>query len=71
MECVKGGSLDKFLMKKTKKLKDVDRVKILLDGAKGLEYLHDQNCIHRDVATRNMLVDDVIKVADFGKLMLF
>ncbi|GMT29267.1 hypothetical protein PFISCL1PPCAC_20564, partial [Pristionchus fissidentatus] len=41
--------------------------KIAMDAASGLEYLHSKGCIHRDIAARNLLIDDVIaKVADFG-----
>ncbi|KAE9413845.1 hypothetical protein Angca_003729, partial [Angiostrongylus cantonensis] len=36
-------------------------------ASKGLEYLHDNACIHRDVAARNCLVDgNEVKIIDFG-----
>ena len=36
---------------------------------KGLEYLHSQNCIHRDIKTTNILLTNnlkVLKICDFG-----
>lgn len=42
-----------------------------LEAAHGMNYLHSQKFIHRDIATRNLLVGksegkNVMKVADFG-----
>ncbi|XP_063048990.1 macrophage colony-stimulating factor 1 receptor [Engraulis encrasicolus] len=39
-----------------------------LQVAQGLEFLANQNCIHRDVAARNVLLSDgrVAKICDFG-----
>ena len=46
------------------------RVRIALDAARGMQYLHTSNpvILHRDLKTDNLLVTDefVIKVADFG-----
>lgn len=47
MEMVKGGSLDHYLIKNTARLTVPARVRILLEGARGLCYLHDKGCIHR------------------------
>ncbi|CAD5230051.1 unnamed protein product [Bursaphelenchus okinawaensis] len=67
MELVDSGSLDKYLQKNAAKLTTPIRVKMVLDAAKGLEYLHDKGCIHRDVAARNCLVSEGrVKISDFG-----
>jgi serine/threonine protein kinase len=44
------------------------RAKLLIDAAKGMNYLHSRGVIHRDLKPRNLLVskDWVCKVADFG-----
>ncbi|KAI6173342.1 Tyrosine-protein kinase [Aphelenchoides besseyi] len=66
MELVSGGSVDHYLEKKGSKLPVRARVQILIEAATGLDYLHSKSCIHRDIACRNLLIDKVVKVADFG-----
>lgn len=44
------------------------RISLLMDAAKGVQYLHEQNLIHRDLKPHNLLVNSemVCKIADFG-----
>ncbi|KAJ3699877.1 hypothetical protein LUZ61_003582 [Rhynchospora tenuis] len=47
------------------------RVKVLLDAARGINYLHQEanpRIIHRDIKSSNILIDDswVAKISDFG-----
>ncbi|ELP84796.1 serine/threonine protein kinase HT1, putative [Entamoeba invadens IP1] len=68
------GSLQDLM--KHKKSEDVDmkiRVKICLDGANGIEYLHTNGILHRDIKPDNILVFSLnlnekvnAKLTDFG-----
>ncbi|KHJ92355.1 protein tyrosine kinase [Oesophagostomum dentatum] len=67
MELVDGGALDVYLQKRKTEITVIDRVRFALGAAKGIEYLHANDCIHRDVAARNCLVHDgEVKISDFG-----
>jgi len=48
--------------------REVCVVRMALEAAQGLQHLHSQGVIHRDVAARNVLVDENlrVRVADFG-----
>ncbi|GJW17197.1 kinase RLK-Pelle-CrRLK1L-1 family protein [Tanacetum coccineum] len=70
-EHASNGSLDAHL--KSADLTWTQRLKICLQAAKGLRYLHDPNgtsqrLIHRDIKSANILLDDKwnAKIADFG-----
>uniref|UniRef100_A0AC34Q6T7 Tyrosine-protein kinase n=1 Tax=Panagrolaimus sp. JU765 TaxID=591449 RepID=A0AC34Q6T7_9BILA len=67
MELVSGGALDSYLAKNASELTLSDKIGFAVDAARGMEYLHDNNCIHRDVAARNCLVNEGhVKISDFG-----
>ncbi|XP_071699346.1 probable LRR receptor-like serine/threonine-protein kinase At5g48740 [Rutidosis leptorrhynchoides] len=73
-EYLPGGSLTENLYGENSKritLSWVRRLKIAIDAAKGLDYLHNgrqPRIIHRDVKSSNILLDDDLnaKVCDFG-----
>ncbi|CAN6555671.1 unnamed protein product [Malus baccata var. baccata] len=67
-EYMPGGSLYDYLHKNHNILKLSELLKFAIDVCKGMEYLHHNNIIHRDLKTANLLMDtnNVVKVADFG-----
>ncbi|XP_039071385.1 serine/threonine-protein kinase STY46-like isoform X1 [Hibiscus syriacus] len=67
-EYMPGGSLYDYLHKNHKVLKLSQLLKFAIDVCKGMEYLHQNHIIHRDLKTANLLMDadKVVKVADFG-----
>ncbi|PSR89313.1 Serine/threonine-protein kinase [Actinidia chinensis var. chinensis] len=64
------GSLYKLLHRPNNQLNDKRRVRMALDVARGMNYLHTSHptIVHRDLKTPNLLVDKnwVVKVCDFG-----
>ncbi|KAH7405031.1 hypothetical protein KP509_15G054200 [Ceratopteris richardii] len=69
-EFMEYGSLDQHLFRKARPLPWRIRMKIALDAAKGLAFLHDRNppIIFRDLKTSNILLDCKYnaKLSDFG-----
>ncbi|KAL6629274.1 hypothetical protein ACP70R_029039 [Stipagrostis hirtigluma subsp. patula] len=63
-----GGSVYDYLHKKNGSFKLPEIVRVASDISKGMNYLHQNNIIHRDLKTANLLMDEnkVVKVADFG-----
>ncbi|XP_076926754.1 serine/threonine-protein kinase STY46-like [Bidens hawaiensis] len=67
-EFMSGGSVYDYLHKQKGTFKLPILLKVAIDISRGMNYLHQNNIIHRDLKAANLLMDenDVIKVADFG-----
>lgn len=67
MEYMEQGSLNNYL-KFTKELTISHLLKYCLDIATGMDHISAKNIIHRDLATRNILVQNIhhVKITDFG-----
>jgi predicted Ser/Thr protein kinase len=66
LEYCGGGSLDSYMKKK--QLTFEQKISILESISRGVDHLHRNGIIHRDLACRNILVNSAgkAKVADFG-----
>nr|XP_043615888.1 serine/threonine-protein kinase STY46-like [Erigeron canadensis] len=67
-EFMSGGSVYDYLHKRKGTFKLPILIKVAIDISRGMNYLHQNNIIHRDLKAANLLMDenDVVKVADFG-----
>ncbi|XP_031475250.1 serine/threonine-protein kinase STY46-like [Nymphaea colorata] len=67
-EFMSGGSVYDFLHKQKGVFKLPALLRVAVDVSKGMNYLHQNNIIHRDLKAANLLMDEneVVKVADFG-----
>eukprot|EP00850_Spirogloea_muscicola_P011901 SM000075S21990 [mRNA] locus=s75:497603:502103:+ [translate_table: standard] len=67
-EFMSGGSVYDYLHKQRAGVKLPMLLKVAIDVSKGMDYLHQNNIIHRDLKAANLLMDEneVVKVADFG-----
>ncbi|XP_031180203.1 ephrin type-A receptor 6-like isoform X2 [Sander lucioperca] len=68
VEYMENGALDSFLRARDGQFTVLQLVGMLRGIAVGMTYLSDMGYIHRDIAARNILVDEnlVCKVSDFG-----
>ncbi|KAG0563749.1 hypothetical protein KC19_8G056800 [Ceratodon purpureus] len=67
-EFMSGGSVYDYLHKQKAVLKMPMLLRVAIDVSKGMDYLHQNKIIHRDLKAANLLMDEneVVKVADFG-----
>ncbi|XP_024389139.1 serine/threonine-protein kinase STY46 [Physcomitrium patens] len=67
-EFMSGGSVYDYLRKQKVLLKMPMLLRVAIDASKGMDYLHQNSIIHRDLKAANLLLDEneVVKVADFG-----
>ncbi|KAF7144004.1 hypothetical protein RHSIM_Rhsim05G0052200 [Rhododendron simsii] len=67
-EFMSGGSVYDYLHKRKGTFKIPSLLRVAIDISKGMDFLHQNNIIHRDLKAANLLMDehDVVKVADFG-----
>ena len=68
MELIDGMGLNFLIETKSEKLKG-KRVEVLIQMADGLEFIHNQGYLHRDICPRNIMVTNeefVVKYIDFG-----
>eukprot|EP00029_Vermamoeba_vermiformis_P009922 TRINITY_DN510_c0_g3_i1.p1 TRINITY_DN510_c0_g3~~TRINITY_DN510_c0_g3_i1.p1 ORF type:complete len:1064 (+),score=137.54 TRINITY_DN510_c0_g3_i1:207-3398(+) len=67
LEFCDGGSLDDKLFNLSHTITAQQQIDIVLGIAKGLYHLHKNNIVHRDLAVRNILMNNnAPKISDFG-----
>jgi serine/threonine protein kinase len=67
MELIDGVGVN-FLIETRSSRLDGNRINFLVQLADGIEYIHQQKYLHRDICPRNIMVtqDGVVKIIDFG-----
>lgn len=68
LELAHNGSLHSFLTDKQRTLNESEAANIISQVANGLQYLHANNIMHRDLSMSNLLLTSTmnVKIADFG-----
>jgi c-src tyrosine kinase len=67
MEYCEEGSLDRIVMKDNCPLTPKQKIELISGIAKGIYHLHRNNIVHRDLASRNVLMSrGQPKISDFG-----
>ncbi|XP_072022497.1 tyrosine-protein kinase JAK1-like [Amphiura filiformis] len=68
MEYAPNRSLHDYLSDSSKPLPSGLRIKWIKESALAIQYLHDQNFLHRDIKSSNCLLfeDNLLKLCDFG-----
>jgi len=71
IEYCPNNTVDDYIQKNEVSVEEI--VRVALATAKGMQYMHCQNLIHRDLKSRNILLDDQknIKICDFGEASFF
>jgi len=66
-ELIDGVGLN-YMIENRKLTSDKLKIDLLVQAADGIEYIHKQGYLHRDICPRNMMVtnDGVLKIIDFG-----
>eukprot|EP01117_Protostelium_nocturnum_P018915 TRINITY_DN801_c0_g1_i3.p1 TRINITY_DN801_c0_g1~~TRINITY_DN801_c0_g1_i3.p1 ORF type:complete len:545 (-),score=209.59 TRINITY_DN801_c0_g1_i3:54-1688(-) len=70
-ELVRGGDLDSFIRwKKKYEWKDSTILRVAINVARGMQFIHSNGLIHRDLKPENILIEDLeeakIKICDYG-----
>ncbi|GBC05823.1 hypothetical protein RclHR1_06450001 [Rhizophagus clarus] len=67
LEYANEGNLREYLKEKFTSLEWSDKIQMALNIANGLKFLHSKEIIHRDLHSKNILVNDrKLSIADFG-----
>ncbi|POG58196.1 kinase-like domain-containing protein [Rhizophagus irregularis DAOM 181602=DAOM 197198] len=67
MQYADGSNLQKYLKDNFKNLTWDDKKKLAFQIAEGLNYLHNENILHRDLHSKNILIHEHnAKITDFG-----
>lgn len=73
MEFCGGGAVDSLYKSLPRLMSEDEIAYIMLESMRGLQYLHSQHIIHRDIKSGNLLMteDGQVKLADFGGMFFF